>query len=281
MRVKDTKRWLLALVALLVAAVLSGCVSAEPVAAPPETAPSVSSSAPSTPAVVPEPSSSATPAAPAKPKPAQKPAPSPVRLTSGTVVRVVDGDTAVVRLRDKTEKVRFIGVDTPESTIEHEPYGKEASRYTKSRLEGKTVFLQVGPEPRDRYGRLLAYVWLQRPTSLNDKQLRAKLFNAQLLLNGYAQLLTIPPNVDYVDSFRRFQTEARSENRGLWGLPAASQESPRKPSRGTYVGSARSNKFHIQSCQWAKKISPDNLVTFASRSDAQKRGYVPCKVCDP
>jgi len=144
--------------------------------------------------------------------------PSPVRLVPAIVVRVIDGDTAAMRLSSgRVERVRFIGVDTPESTIEHEPYGEEASRYTESRIEGRHVFLQVGVESRDRYGRLLAYVWLARPTSLRDTELRTKLFDAQLLIQGYGQLMTIPPNVDYVESFRRYQAEAREHDRGLWG----------------------------------------------------------------
>lgn len=143
-------------------------------------------------------------------------------LARATVTRVVDGDTAVMLLASgKSERVRFIGVDTPESTKEHEPYGPEASAFTKQQLTGRRVWLQIGTEQRDRYGRLLAYVWLERPTSASEAELRAKQFNAQLLLEGYAQLLTVPPNVEYVEQYRAFQTEAREANRGLWALPTS------------------------------------------------------------
>ena len=205
---------LLAALAALLAWALLGCVHAAPVT-PPERAPAT------------VPTSETAPPAPIHPAPTSRTgrsaqprtAPSPVRLVSATVVRVVDGDTAVMRLAsDRVERVRFIGVDTPESTTQHEPYGKEASRFTEARIEGRRVFLQVGTEPRDRYGRLLAYVWLARPKSLRDSELRSKLFDAQLLIQGYAQLMTIPPNVDYVESFRRYQAEAREQDRGLWGL---------------------------------------------------------------
>ncbi len=138
-----------------------------------------------------------------------------------TVVRVVDGDTAEMRMPDgSVEDVRFIGVDTPESTTRHEPYGSEASAYTEERLEDRQVFLQIGIEERDRYGRLLAYVWLERPVAGEGAEVREAMFNAHLLRDGYAQLLTIPPNVDYVDVFRELQTEAREASRGLWGLDA-------------------------------------------------------------
>jgi micrococcal nuclease len=143
------------------------------------------------------------------------------QLISATVSRNVDGDTLHVRTAaGALEKVRLIGVDTPESTIEHEPFGKEASDYTKSRLPvGTQVWLETDVGLRDRYGRLLAYIWLSPPSDDGVASVRAKMFNAQLLAAGYAQLMTIPPDVKYVGFFTALQAEAREESRGLWGLP--------------------------------------------------------------
>ncbi len=123
---------------------------------------------------------------------------------------MIDGDTIEVRINNRTEKVRFIGVDTPETvhpTKGEEPYGREASDYTKSQLNDQSVGLEFDVEKRDRYGRLLAYVWL------GDQ-----MFNEILLTEGYAQLATYPPNVKYVDRFTDIQKEARDQNRGLWGI---------------------------------------------------------------
>jgi micrococcal nuclease len=143
-------------------------------------------------------------------------------LIAATVSRNVDGDTLHVRTAAGTaEKVRFIGVNTPESTIEHEPYGKEASDYTKRRLPvGTRVWLETDVGLRDRYGRLLAYVWLSPPANGAPSEVRSKMFNAELLIEGYAQLMTIPPDVKYADTFVPLQSEARAASRGLWGLPA-------------------------------------------------------------
>jgi micrococcal nuclease len=143
-------------------------------------------------------------------------------FTEVTVTRVVDGDTIHVQMPDgTTEKVRFIGVNTPESTTRHEPYGAEASAYAKRRLpKGLTVWLEVDVALRDKYGRMLAYVWLERPSSVTPEEIRAKMFNAELLIEGYAQLMTIPPDVRYVDVFTPLQAEARDASKGLWGLPA-------------------------------------------------------------
>jgi micrococcal nuclease len=136
------------------------------------------------------------------------------------VSKNVDGDTIHVTMPDGSdEKVRFIGVNTPESTIKHEPYGKEASNYTKSRLPvGTRVWLETDVQLRDTYGRILAYVWLAPPRESRDAAVRTGMFNAELLLQGYAELMTIPPDVKYVDAFRPMAAEAREANRGLWAL---------------------------------------------------------------
>ncbi|ADG82149.1 thermonuclease family protein [Thermincola potens] len=145
-----------------------------------------------------------------------------IRLIPGTVTRTVDGDTVYVRLvSGDEEKVRLTGVNTPE--IHHpqkgvEPYGREAADYTRSHLSGKKVYLETDINERDKYGRLLAYVWMARPSSTTDSEIRAKMFNARLLLDGYGQLMTVPPNVKYADYFQNYQREARENNLGLWGI---------------------------------------------------------------
>ena len=123
------------------------------------------------------------------------------------VQRAVDGDTVVLVGGDR---VRYIGVDTPELHHPKKPvqfYAREAMEFNRRLVEGKTVRLEFDVERRDKYGRLLAYVYLPDGTFVN----------AELVRQGYAQLLTFPPNVKHVDLFRKLQTEAREANRGLWG----------------------------------------------------------------
>ncbi|MBQ6775276.1 MAG: thermonuclease family protein [Synergistaceae bacterium] len=145
------------------------------------------------------------------------------------IERVVDGDTAIVSFvfddgsKYTKERVRFIGVNTPETVHPNKPveyYGKEASNFTKKELTDKTVWLQTDVEVKDRYGRMLAYVWMSEPTKDdldNEDAIRENMFNAKLLLDGYAQLMTVQPNSRYSNLFVHFQREARQENRGLWG----------------------------------------------------------------
>jgi micrococcal nuclease len=132
-------------------------------------------------------------------------------LPSGVDVavrRVVDGDTIEIA---GGERVRLIGVDTPETKDPNRPvgcFGKEASRFTTSVLPPGTQVRLVGDaEQRDKYGRLLAYVY-RRADGL--------FVNAELLRRGYAQLLTIPPNIAHTDEFSSIARQAREGSQGLW-----------------------------------------------------------------
>ncbi|MGB3683726.1 MAG: thermonuclease family protein [Rubrobacteraceae bacterium] len=130
-----------------------------------------------------------------------------------TVTRVTDGDTVEVRPSiDGTEDVRLIGVDTPEtagSPRGAQPYGEAASRFAQERLEGGRATLRFDVEKKDRYGRLLAYLYPPE----------GGMFNEMLLEEGYAQVATFPPNVRHLGSFETAQRSAREAGRGIWGLP--------------------------------------------------------------
>ena len=135
------------------------------------------------------------------------------KLEKVTVSRIVDGDTIEVNLNGKKEKIRLILVDTPETVAPGRPkgfFGTEAKDYTKSRLEGQTIWLEKDVQAKDQYQRLLRYVFL------DVKNGKGEFFNGTLIRGGYARLATFPPNVKYVDQIRTWQTEARNANRGLW-----------------------------------------------------------------
>ncbi len=131
-----------------------------------------------------------------------------------TVERAVDGDT--LKLTDG-RRVRLIGINTPESTKRTEQYGKEASQYTMSKLNGKQVWIQKDISETDRYDRLLRIVWLAIPSDdMDESEVRTKMFNADLVINGYAEPSTFQPDVKYSDYFIKFAREARDQNKGLW-----------------------------------------------------------------
>lgn len=131
-----------------------------------------------------------------------------------SVTKVVDGDTFWVDDGSvKGEKIRLIGVDAPESrkTFKKEvgTFGKEAKEYLTKLLKGNSVKLEFDITRNDQYGRTLAYVYLQDCTFVN----------ADLVKNGYAMVMTVPPNVKFADEFVKLQQEARENNRGLWKDP--------------------------------------------------------------
>lgn len=137
---------------------------------------------------------------------------SPPHQTNGgksyPCTRVIDGDTIVVNIEGKNENVRLIGVDTPETVHPQKPverFGKEASDFTRKMVHGKTVRLEYDWQSRDKYGRLLAYVYLEDGTFLN----------AEIIKQGYGFAYTKYP-FKYLEDFRQYEKEARENNKGLW-----------------------------------------------------------------
>lgn len=167
---------------------------------------------------------SPTPTTPGTPTPPSTQPPSPTRRPPsrpyGVVSRIVDGDTIEVQFRGRTVDVRLIGVDTPETVAPGQPvecYGYAATGFTRNALESERVRLEFDVERLDRYGRTLAYVWIG-----------GELFNERLVAEGYASVLTIPPNVKYQDRFLAAAREAREEGRGLWSACVEPEEPPEK-----------------------------------------------------
>lgn len=218
----------------------------------------------------------------ASPAPVPAPAAPAITTIAVQVTRIVDGDTIHVRMPDGTiEKIRFIGVDTPESTNQVEPYGREASAYTAKALSDRTIYLETDAELRDRYGRMLAHVWLTVPETVHDGSVRAQLFNARLLLDGYANLMTIPPNVKYVDYLLTYQGEARAASRGLWALDATAPSAAPAQTSGAYIANSNTGKFHHAACSSVDDMSEHNKVPYSDRDKAVADGYIPCKRCNP
>lgn len=222
-------------------------------------------------------------------------------LEAVTVLRVVDGDT--IELSDR-RKVRLIGVNTPESTNRNEEYGKEASNYTTRELEGKKVWVQKDVSETDRYNRYLRIVWLAVPSNyMDESEIRNKMFNAKLVLNGYAEPSTYAPDVKYSNFFVKFAREARENNSGLWAfdvngttkgdLDPKEQKStavattPSKPSSsGTSSTSSSQTKpapapapkaEYYQNCTELRKVYPNGVPSthpaYASKHDRDKDNF--------
>ncbi len=222
------------------------------------------------------------------------PVPDFRQVPAESVARILDGDTIAV-VRDGQEvKVRLIGVDTPETVQPSKPveaYGKEASQFTRNLLLGEKVYLVRDPtkaEKKDRYGRLLAFVY-RAPDGI--------FVNAEIIRQGYGHAYTQYP-FQYMEEFRQLERFAREAGKGLWGTPTEAPAVPKadakptpptkapsvvppavtKPDTGSdpvvYVTKTGS-KYHAAGCRYlSKSMIPMKL------SEAKQR-YGPCSVCNP
>jgi len=181
--------------------------------------------------------------------------------TRHTVRWVNDGDTIVLTTG---KRVRYIGLNTPE--IDHadqkaQPHGYQARSFNKDLVLSKRIRLEYDVERFDRYGRLLAYVFLEDGSFLNSR----------LLQEGMAFYLHHPPNVKYEHSLLKAQQEAMELKKGLW-------RNWREKDKN-HIGNRHSRRFHLASCPFAKKIKSKNKVQFSRKWDAFQQGYAPSKKC--
>lgn len=218
---------------------------------------------------------------------------------NGTCVSVYDGDTITVKADSKKEKIRLLGIDTPE--MGQKPWGTKARDFTRGLVLNKDVRVETDAQPRDRYGRLLGYVYVG-DTFVNEAIVR----------EGHGVLLTYPPNVAHVENFRAAQTSAREAGKGIWDPQAPLTESPKdyrhkgegKASGRTFTRgegmqvaarrsapaaapapkaeasqdlvsmNQRSGKYHEPGCRY---YGCGNCLE-VPRAEAERSG-VPCKVC--
>jgi micrococcal nuclease len=146
----------------------------------------------------------------------------PGAVLHAEVTRVVDGDTVKVRIGSRLDTVRYIGVDTPEEVkpgVPVECFSRRAAARNRSLVDGKPVLLRLDRNPRDRYGRLLAYVY----------RASDELFvNAALVREGFARQDPFPDNTAHAGLFARLDARARARRAGLWGRcgPAGTRAFP-------------------------------------------------------
>jgi micrococcal nuclease len=178
-----------------------------------------------------------------------------------TVKWVNDGDTIVL---SNGKRLRYLGINAPE--IDHDnqraqPFGYSSRSYNKDRVLNRKIRLEFDQERHDRYGRLLAYLYLPDGTFLNR----------ELLQNGYAYFLFKKPNLKYNQQLLEAQREAMKAGRGIW--KNWSEQKAR------YIGNRNSRRFHLDSCTSAGKIKRKNKTLFTTKWAAFKAGYAPAGGC--
>lgn len=189
----------------------------------------------------------------------------PANARRATIARITDGDT--IETRDG-EKVRYIGVDTPEREGRDgkpEPFYAEAKEFNRARVEGKEIFLEIDAEPTDKYGRTLAYVWVRD----GDREI---MVNLELIRAGLAYVYTLPPNVKHAESLLACQKDARENARGFWKEYTLGGEPH-------YVATPRGRAFHRPSCK--DMANRNDLRKFKDQGEALDAGLHPCRNCKP
>jgi endonuclease YncB( thermonuclease family) len=183
---------------------------------------------------------------------------------SAFVRYVIDGDTIVLK---KGTKVRYRGINSPEIPHEDtpgEPLGLEATRRNRQLVQGRLVRLDQDDEKGDRFGRLLAYVFLPD----------GRMVNEILVREGMAFVCFSEKGSPFSKRLLAAQIEAIDAGSGIWSIPPVRPEP-------YYVGNRQSLRFHRPSCLYGEKISNANRIIFKLRSDAFKEGFCRCKKCLP
>ena len=182
---------------------------------------------------------------------------------TGVCVEVVDGDTIYLK---SGEKVRFVGVNTPERGVE----GYIASKnFVQKFCLNKKIGLDVDDaKNQDRYGRTLAVVIVD-----------GKNLNEMLLKEGLAEIMYMPPSEFYPYNWAGDSTPTPTSQNTY--VNTHTDKSTSSDDSGSYIGNSNSGKFHKSTCKWGQKTAEHNRVYFKSRNLAVSQGYQPCKVCNP
>ncbi len=183
-----------------------------------------------------------------------------------TVRWVNDGDTIVL---EDGRIIRYIGINTPEikhlrsdgTTQKAEAFGYKAKAFNKQMVFLKKVRIDFEKQKKDRYGRVLAHLFLEDGTFVNKRMVEL----------GYAHCLWKSPNTKYSAEFLEAQHRAMQTGKGIWR--------DRHEEHGKYIGNVKSKRFHLITCTFGRKIAQKNRIIFSSGWEAFYQGYAPCGKC--
>jgi micrococcal nuclease len=176
---------------------------------------------------------------------------------------VIDGDTIII---SGGQRVRYLGIDAPEREGKGpaEFLAQESSQFNRRLVLKKEVRLVYGPERRDRYDRLLAYVFLENGLFVNG----------ELVKQGLAKILYHGPWMERFDELLQLQRGALKDFRGIWAKALIESDDH-------YRGQVHTRRFHRLDCSLGGNIAPKNLIRFQSKKEAYWQGYSPCRSCKP
>jgi micrococcal nuclease len=186
------------------------------------------------------------------------------------VTKVVDGDTIKVKINGQEETIRLLLIDTPETVHPNkpvQPFGPEASAFVKELLEDKKVKVELGISERDKYGRLLAYVYTESGEMVNEL----------LLAEGLARVAYIyEPNTKYIDEFYAIQKKAQKQNVGIWSIENYDDLDNEQEVTGDCdikgnINSKGEKIYHLPSGAYYKQTNAEEM--FCTEEEAVNAGF--------
>lgn len=194
----------------------------------------------------------------------------------------VDGDTIWVDINGKDEKVRFVGVNTPEVAKDGEPaefMAEEAKDFTNGALKNKEIYLEKDISDRDKYDRLLRYIWLEEPaTNPNLSDIEKKTLNGILVKKGYAYANYYKPDIKYQEYLKDLEKSAQENKLGIWSDGTGPVNENEKIDQSYPIkGNKNSKVYHLPEWESYDTVKDKNAVYFQNEKEAKEAGFRPAR----
>ena len=193
-----------------------------------------------------------------------------------------DGDTIWVEINGNKEKIRFVGVNTPELAKDDKPsefMAEEAKNFTSNALKDKKIYLEKDVTDRDKYGRMLRYIWLEKPVAKPTKvDIEEKTLNGILVKEGYAYSNYYKPDIKYQKYLDKIEKSAQDKGLGIWSdttNPIIGKEDVEE----TYLikGNKSSKVYHLPEWDSYEMVKDKNAVYFETEKEARDGGFRPAR----
>lgn len=198
------------------------------------------------------------------------------------VLYAVDGDTIWVDIDGKEEKIRFVGVNTPELAKDGNPaefMAEEAKNFTSNALRNKEIYLEKDVTDRDKYDRMLRYIWLEKPTLNPTKEdIEEKNLNGILVKNGYAYSNYYKPDTKYQKYLDKIEKSAQDKGLGIWSDPTNPIISKKDVGENYLIkGNKNSKVYHLPEWDSYDTVKEKNAIYFETEKEAKDAGFRPAR----
>lgn len=198
------------------------------------------------------------------------------------VLYAVDGDTIWVDIDGDEEKIRFVGVNTPELAKDEKPaefMAEEAKNFTSNAIKGKEIYLEKDVTDKDKYDRMLRYIWLEKPNANpTKKDIEEKTLNGILVKKGYAYSNYYKPDTKYQKYLDDLEKSAQDKSLGIWSDPTNPIISKENVGESYLIkGNKNSKLYHLPEWDSYDTVKEKNAVYFETEKEAKDAGFRPAR----